>query len=70
METKHDELGLLRQDREVMELLLRLKTRAEICRILNRPLGTVNTSCTRIYRKLGCKGIGELILKYAAENTK
>jgi len=63
---KRDKLGLLCQDRDVMNLLLQLKSRAEICKTLNRPVGTINTSCTRIYETLGCKSLAELVLKYAA----
>jgi len=63
---RRDEGGLLFQDRAVMNLLLLGKSRADICKELDMPLGTVNTCCTRIYRKTGCKNLPELIVKYGS----
>ncbi|MDL2237370.1 hypothetical protein LJC56_06030 [Christensenellaceae bacterium OttesenSCG-928-K19] len=58
--------GQLYSDKAVMELLLRGKTRPEICGKLNMPMGTVNACCTRIYKQAGCKNIMEFILKHGA----
>ncbi len=61
---ERDELGLLLQDREVMEHLLALQSRAAISKALNMPLGSVNESCSRIYKTLECHSVAELIIKY------
>lgn len=63
---KRDEGGLLYQDRAILNLLLEGKTRPEIVRALNMPLGTVNGCCTRLFRELGCKNVVELVLKCKA----
>lgn len=54
------ELGLTKREREVASLLLSGKSREEIAALLNVSLGTVNTHCTNIYRKVGCGNVGEL----------
>ena len=66
---KRDELDLLLQDREVLELLLKAKSREDICAELNLPLGTLNTCCTRIYQKTGCRNQAGLIVKYGYLNA-
>lgn len=66
---QRDAQGLLLQDREVMKLLLKAKSRNEICRELGLPLGTVNTSCSRIYQNAGVHSLPELLVKYATEAT-
>lgn len=59
-----DEGGMLLQDREVMKLLLQAKKRPQICQELDMPMGTVNTSCSRIYELEGVSGLPELIMKH------
>ncbi|MDL2238482.1 hypothetical protein LJC56_11785 [Christensenellaceae bacterium OttesenSCG-928-K19] len=63
-----DEQGMLLQDREVMKLLLRAKSRSEICKELGMPMGSVNTSCTRIYENTGVHSLAELLIRYANKN--
>ncbi len=58
-----DDLGLLWQDRAVLELLLQAKSRSMIAEQLEMPFGSVNTSCNRIYKTLDCHSLPELILK-------
>lgn len=65
-----DEHGMLLQDKEVMRLLLRAKSRPEICKELNMPMGSVNTSCTRIYENMGVHSLAELIIKCGNNHTK
>lgn len=65
---ERDELGLLLQDREVMKLLMQLKSRAEICAELSMPMGSVNESCSRIFTTLDCHSVAELILKYSNQS--
>ena len=62
---KRDKDGMLLQDKVVMKLLLQAKSRAEICWVLDMPLGTLNNSCTRIYEHMGVSGLPELLIKYA-----
>lgn len=52
--------GLTKRESEVASLLLNGKSREEIARLLSISLGTVNTHCTSVYRKMECNSVGEL----------
>lgn len=54
------EFGLTARETEVASLLLNGKSREEIAGLLFVSIGTVNTHCTNIYRKVGCSSVGEL----------
>jgi DNA-binding CsgD family transcriptional regulator len=55
-----DDFGLSSREREVAVLLLDGKSREEIASLLSVTLGTVNTLCTRLYKKAGIRNITEL----------
>lgn len=54
------EFGLTKREREVASLLLNGKSREEIADLLFVSLGTVNTHCSNVYKKVGCGSVGEL----------
>lgn len=59
-----DEDGLLYSEKAVLELLLQGKSRDGICEALGMPMGTLNSCCTRIYKREGCNSLVELLVKY------
>ena len=54
------DFGLTRRETEVAMLLLDSKSRDEIADLLFISMGTVNTHCTNIYKKVGCGSAKEL----------
>ena len=56
-----DDFDLSPREREVALHLLDGKSREEIISLLGVSLGTVNTICTRIYKKAGASGASELM---------
>lgn len=65
---KNSEGNVLQQlsnrETEVMQLLIKGNSTADICKLLNLQASTVSTYKTRIFEKLGIKNIVELIEKY------
>lgn len=59
--------GRLYSDKAVMELLTQGKRREDICRELGMPMGTLNSCCTRIYKREGCNSLAEFIVKQNTE---
>ena len=55
-----DDLGLSPRQKDVARLLVEEKSREEIASLLGVTLGTVNTQCTRLYKKAGVKNATEL----------
>lgn len=53
----------------VLNLMLQGKSREEICAALQMPRGTVNTYCTRIYKRTSCNSLVELVLKHSSPCT-
>lgn len=56
---KLSDFGLSKRETEVALLLLDGKSRDEIAGLLFISMGTVNTHCTHIYRKAGCRSVTE-----------
>lgn len=54
------DFGLSARETDVAWLLLDGKTRIEISDMLGLSIGTVNTYCSRIYKKTGSNSVGEL----------
>lgn len=54
------DFGLTKREREVASLLLNGKSREEIASLLFVSIGTINTHCTNVYKKVGCGSVGEL----------
>jgi len=54
------DFGLSSREKEVAVLLIDGKSREEIATLLGVAIGTVNTLCTRLYRKAGIKNATEL----------
>ena len=60
---KQDAANLLPNERAVLMFLLQGKSREEICTILSMPKGTLNSCCTRLYKRFGVASMVELLLK-------
>lgn len=54
------DLGLTKREREVASLLICGKNREDIAGFLFVSIGTVNTHCSNIYRKVECSSVAEL----------
>ncbi len=71
---KRDTNNLLPSERAVLELLLQGKSREEICNELSMPMGTLNSCCTRLYKRFGVTSLVELLViarnAIAKENCK
>ncbi len=59
--TTLSDLGLSRRETDVAYLLIDGKMRSEIVEILDISMGSVNTYCSRIYHKAGCKSMSEFL---------
>lgn len=64
------EFKLSAREMDVLWLLLDGKTRAEIAATLNLSAGTVNTYCSRIYKKTGAVGFSELAHIFGLPNRE
>jgi DNA-binding CsgD family transcriptional regulator len=64
-----DEDGVLHSDKAVLALLLEGKSRDKICAALDMPMGTLNSCCSRIYKREGCNTLAQLLVKYRAQEA-
>ncbi len=68
VQRKRDGANMIPSERAVLGLLMQGKSRSEICEELSMPMGTLNSCCTRLYKRFGVASMVELLLKQRGVN--